>query len=451
MKKLALTVALIMLINCLIGCTAGGDNTSLPSESPSVSESAVPSTETETVGAGESVDYAISVQPSGSDTAKQEVTVKSFVDGDTVHFHIPEEIIPSGVLKARFLGIDTPESTGKIEEYGKAAADYTKQKLSEACSILIESDDASWNIDSTGGRYLVWVWYKAQPSDEYRNLNIELLQTGLARANSSANNRYGSACTAAISQARANKLNIYSGERDPNFYYGDAIELTLKELRCNIESYNGIKVAFEGNITMNSGNGVFIEDYDAESGLYFGISAYYGYGLNGAGLDILSVGNRARIVGTVQYYETGGYYQVSGLSYRQMKSDDPSNIQKLSEGNSAAYTPVSVTELASSVSIETESGTMELILSDIMMNTTVQIAELTVESFYRSDDGDSATLNCTSESESFAVRLEALKLNGEETDLDALIGKTISVRGVLDSFNGEAQVHVFTNEGITIQ
>ncbi len=449
MKKLALTVALIMLMHCAVGCTAGGDNTPLPSSSPI--ESAVPSPEAETVGAGESVDYAISVQPSGSDTAKQEVTVKSFVDGDTVHFHIPEEIIPSGVLKARFLGIDTPESTGKIEEYGKAAADFTKQRLSEACSILIESDDANWNIDSTGGRYLVWVWYKLQPSDEYRNLNIELLQTGLARANSSANNRYGSTCTAAIGQARANKLNIYSGEKDPNFYYGDAIELTLKELRCNIESYNGMKVAFEGNITMNSGNGVFIEDFDAESGLYFGISAYYGYGLSGAGLDILSVGNRARIVGTVQYYETGGYYQVSGLSYRQMKPDDPSNLQKISEGNTAAYTPVSVAELESAVTVETEGGTKELVLSDIMMNTTVQTDGLRVESFYRSDDGDSATLNCTSDSANLSVRLESLKSNGEETDLDALVGKTISVRGVLDSFNGEVQLHVFTKEGITIQ
>ena len=32
------------------------------------------------------------------------------------------------------------------------------------------------------------------------------------------------------------------------------MELTLKELRCSIESYNGKKVAFEGVITINSGN-----------------------------------------------------------------------------------------------------------------------------------------------------------------------------------------------------
>ena len=51
---------------------------------------------------------------------------------------------------------------------------------------------------------------------------------------------------AALGQAKAQKLNVYSGERDPDFYYGDAVELTLKEPRSNPEAYNGKKVAFEG-------------------------------------------------------------------------------------------------------------------------------------------------------------------------------------------------------------
>lgn len=44
---------------------------------------------------------------------KQVVTVKTYVDGDTTHFHVPEDVVPGGVLKARYLAIDTPESTGK--------------------------------------------------------------------------------------------------------------------------------------------------------------------------------------------------------------------------------------------------------------------------------------------------------------------------------------------------
>lgn len=456
MKKLAPALALIILALCIFGCTPQKDKDALPTpvqtdavQTPPVS-SAPEAAPSPAAAASESIDYAASVKPSGADTAKQEVTVKSFVDGDTVHFFVPESIMPSGVLKARFIGIDTPESTGKIEEYGKAASEFTKEKLSRAHSIMIESDDGNWDFDSTGGRYLVWVWYKAEKAGEYRNLNIELLQNGLARAYSSANNRYGSACTAAINQAKANKLNIYSGQKDPDFYYGDAVELTLKELRCGIEGYNGKKVAFEGVITINSGNGVFIEDYDAETDRYYGISAYYGYGLSGAGLDILSVGNRARIVGTVQYYEAGGCYQVSGLSYRQMKPDDPNNLQKLSEGNAAGYVSISADDFASAmVSIETEAGAAEYKLSDIAMNTTVEMDGLTVQSVYVAENG-CATLTCAADDAEVTVRLEPLKVNGEAFDPNTISGKTIDVRAAVDMYDNAPQLHVFTAEGISI-
>lgn len=456
MKKLAPALALIILALCIFGCTPQKDKDALPTPmqtdaaQTSPVSSAPEAAPSPAAAASESIDYAASVKPSGADTAKQEVTVKSFVDGDTVHFFVPESIMPSGVLKARFIGIDTPESTGKIEEYGKAASEFTKEKLSRAHSIMIESDDGNWDFDSTGGRYLVWVWYKAEKAGEYRNLNIELLQNGLARAYSSANNRYGSACTAAINQAKANKLNIYSGQKDPDFYYGDAVELTLKELRCGIEGYNGKKVAFEGVITINSGNGVFIEDYDAETDRYYGISAYYGYGLSGAGLDILSVGNRARIVGTVQYYEAGGCYQVSGLSYRQMKPDDPNNLQKLSEGNAAGYVSISADDFASAmVSIETEAGAAEYKLSDIAMNTTVEMDGLTVQSVYVAENG-CATLTCAAGNAEVAVRLEPLKVNGEAFDPNTISGKTIDVRAAVDMYDNAPQLHVFTAEGISI-
>lgn len=456
MKKLAPALALIILALCIFGCTPQKDKDALPTPVQTDAAQTAPvssapeAAPSPAAAASESIDYAASVKPSGADTAKQEVTVKSFVDGDTVHFFVPESIMPSGVLKARFIGIDTPESTGKIEEYGKAASEFTKEKLSRAHSIMIESDDGNWDFDSTGGRYLVWVWYKAEKAGEYRNLNIELLQNGLARAYSLANNRYGSACTAAINQAKANKLNLYSGEKDPDFYYGDAVELTLKELRCGIEGYNGKKVAFEGVITINSGNGVFIEDYDAETDRYYGISAYYGYGLSGAGLDILSVGNRARIVGTVQYYEAGGCYQVSGLSYRQMKPDDPNNLQKLSEGNAAGYVSISADDFASAmVSIETEAGAAEYKLSDIAINTTVEMDGLTVQSVYVAENG-CATLTCAAGDAEVTVRLEPLKVNGEAFDPNTLSGKTIDVRAAVDMYDNAPQLHVFTAEGISI-
>ena len=180
MKKVcSLLTAWLLLGVLFMGCAAPA-----PSGETVPTASAVSGTASPTPAATplEPEDYAASVQPAGSGTAvSQIVTVHTFIDGDTVHFNVPESVNETGVLKARFLAVNTPESTGRVEEYGKAAAAYTKERLQQAASILVESDTGQWNIDSTGGRYLVWVWYKPQGSAVYRNLNIELLQEGLAQ------------------------------------------------------------------------------------------------------------------------------------------------------------------------------------------------------------------------------------------------------------------------------
>ena len=393
-----------------------------------------------------------------SETVKAEVTVHAFIDGDTTHFNLPFEINGSDVLKARYLAINTPESTGKIEEYGKTAASYTKERLSQATSIIIESDTPNWDVDSTGGRYLVWVWYKTAEDTEYRNLNIEILQNGLAIASSSANNRYGETCMAAIAQAKRDKLNVYSGAKDPNFYYGEAIELTLKELRCNVADYEGQKVAFNGVITLNDGQSVYIEDYDPETDMYYGISIYYGYGLSGAGLDIISVGNQSRIVGTLQYYEVGGTYQVSGLTYRQMKPDDPGNIQKISDGHSAAYVLTSPeTFVDGKVTVSTGEDTTETYdYAALAMDTSIRMEGLKVVSARTTVDENSSqkgaiSLYCEADGVSVVVRTTVLRdENGNIVTEDHFLGKTIDVKGIVDYFSGDYQIKVFTLKDIVI-
>ena len=402
-------------------------------------------------------DWADDIGPS-SDTLKQEVTVRSFIDGDTTHFFVPEEVNPEGVLKARYMAINTPESTGKIEEYGKAAARFTREKLENAVSILIESEDGSWNADSTGDRYLVWVWYKAEENGPYRNLNVELLQEGLAYANSSAGNRYGDTCMGAIQQAKTAKLGIYSGQPDPDFYYGEAVELTLKELRCNIESYNGMKVAFNGIITANSGTqGVYVEDFDAETGLYYGMYIYYGHGLNGMGLDAITVGNETRIVGTVQYYEAGGTWQVSDLSYDMMDPKNPSNLLKLSSGHSPAYTPVDLETFHSQVTVPNGEEQLTAPWAQLSLGTSVEMQGLQVVDAYTTTDPDSSsygaiTLICEAEGGSVTVRTVPMKdESGNLITQDAYLGKTIDVKGIVDYFDGAYQVKVFTPANITIK
>lgn len=392
-----------------------------------------------------------------ADTMKQQVTVKTFVDGDTTHFHVPEDVVPGGVLKGRYMGIDTPECTGKIEEYGKKAADFTRQKLENAASIVIESDTENWEKDSTGERYLVWVWYKAAPGDAYRNLNIEILQNGLSNAKSTANNRYGDLCASALSQARAEKLGVFSGEKDPDFYYGDAIELTLKELRCNLEAYNGKKVAFNGKITVNSSNSLYVEDYDAEQDLYFGLSVYYGYGLSAKGLDILSVGNEVRIVGTVQYYEAGDSWQVSGLSYDMMDPQNPGNIQLLSSGHKPSYRLTDAkTFNHGKVTIQGEETKQEFDFAPLAVATSVSMKGLKVEEIHTTQDENSSskgamTLSCTVDGEPIQVRTTVLRENGKVITGERYLGKTIDVQGIVDTFEGAYQIKVFSPKRITVQ
>lgn len=457
MKTISRVLSLLTLV-CLLASLFTGCGETAPATEPTEAptqgvEATVGSTEPLEI-----IDYATAVKlDMGSPTAKQEVTVKTFVDGDTTHFYVPSSVMPGGVLKARYLAINTPESTGKIEEWGKKASNFTREKLSNASSIIIESDTGTWNADSTGDRYLCWVWYKPAGESEYRNLNLEILQNGLAIASNSSQNRYGEYAVAAIAQARAQKLNVHSGEKDPDFFYGDAYEVTLKELRTNIEAYNGLKVAFNGVVTVNDNNSVYVENYDAETDMYYGMAVYYGFGLSGAGLEILNVGNEVRIVGSVQYYETGGTWQVSDVNYRAMKPDDPGNIQKLSEGNAASYRLTDAeTFNNATITIVGEEGEQEFPYSQLAMSTSVEMKGLKVVDVYTTKNEESAskgamTLTCKVGNQYISVRTVVLyDENGNLVTEDAYMGKTIDVKGIVDFFSDSYQIKVYSTNSITV-
>lgn len=442
-RLLAIAIAGLML---LTACNRGaGSNTSGTTVSAGGSEAVA-------------IDYAADLKlDMNSETLKQEVTVKAFVDGDTTHFYVPESVAEGGVLKARYIAINTPESTGKIEEYGKKASNFTKEKLSSATSIIIESDDKNWNLDSTAGRYLVWVWYRTSDSEDYRNLNLEILQNGLAIASSSANNRYGDICVKAIANAKDLKLNVYSGVKDPDFFYGEAIELDLKELRTHLDTYAGSKVAFEGIVTKNNNNAVFVESFDEESNQYYGIMVYYGFNLSGEGLDVLTVGNKARIVGSVQFYENGGTYQISGLTYRQMKPDDPNNIKKLGDGFLPAYVPVNPDKFVNgTVSLEVDDGVKSYKYAELAMDTSIAMQGLEVVDIYTTSNEESSsygamTMTCKADGVTVIVRTDVLyDENQKLITADAYLGKNIDVKGIVGYFDGNYQVKVLSPADITI-
>ena len=393
------------------------------------------------------VDYATAhtFDPASTDTVKVEVTVKSFIDGDTTHFYVPESVSKSGVLKARYLGINTPESTGQIEPYGKKASTFTKEKLSGATSIYLESDNGKWNLDSTGARHLVWVWYKPAGSDTYRNLNLEIMQNGLAIQSNSAQNRYGDSCVAAFNQAVAEALHIHSGIKDPDFHYGSAIELTLKELRCNITEYMNKTVAFEAIVTKNSGNdGVYVEAYDEETGMYHGIYLYYGKTPNPGVTECMKIGNRLRVVGTVT--EHFGSYQVSSFSFSQYRPT-AKDLQILdNKVHEAAYLLTDPARFTTgTVEIVGEDAINTYSYAELATHTTVTFKDLRVVRTYTTNNPDSSSLGAISiycvapDGTEITVRTAVLKdADGKLVTSDYVEGQTITVRGIVDYYDPDS-------------
>ena len=392
-----------------------------------------------------------------SATAKTEATVKIYIDGDTTHFNVPESVVQGGVLKARYLAINTPESTGKVEPYGKVASDFTKSKLKEATSIILESDNSTWNADSTGTRYLVWIWYKTATSSEYRNLNLEILQNGLCIGNSTLNNIYGETCMSALNQAKAMKLNLYSGKEDPTFYYGEAIPMTLKELRLNMTDYLQKTVAVEGVITRFYNDGVYFEEYDEESDMYFGMYAYYSKSASARILDLMEIGNRVRLVGTVTEFQSS--YQISGLIYDKYKPDSLGNCKLLSQGNEASYRVTTVEDYLGKKDItvyvpdeENPEQTVEKQLTfdyaELALYTTVTVNNLRITKTYATKSENqlsngAVTITCDYNGKTITVRTMPFKdENKELIGKDYYtIGKTINVRGVIEYYVPEGQTN----------
>lgn len=451
-KLLAILALSCVLLGCMTGC--GNDGKKDDTKSPAAN------TDTEKA---EFVDYVSQTKLDlNSNTKKLEVTIHAFIDGDTTHFNVPRDVAENGVLKARYMGINTPESTGKIEEWGKKASSFTREKLESAVSIMVESNDENWNLDSSGGRHLVYVWYKPAADADYRCLNLELIQNGLSISCGTVDDRYGQAAMDAFQQAKREKLHVFSGEKDPGFYYGDAYEVDLKGLRTNIELYNGMKVAFEGVVTRNNNNSVYVEEYDAETDMYYGMSVYYGFE-GGTLLNNLAIGNRVRVVGTAQYYENGGTWQVSGLSYREFKPDDPGNTQVISTGHYAGNMLTSLYDFNTKfveVEVMAELGSEETVArsfpyAQLAMSTSITMKDLYVSDTYTTHNGgdnDGAmTLTCTADGQSIDVRTIVLyDADGNMIDASAYLNKTIDVTGIVDYYDGRYQIKVLTAADIYV-
>ncbi|MBP5694965.1 MAG: thermonuclease family protein [Bacilli bacterium] len=260
----------------------------------------------------------------------QEVEFVSHTDGDTTNFRP----IGGGVadrFRCRYNGVNTPESTGHIEAWGIKASHFTKSRVKNAASIVVVNDINQYGkYDSSGGRNLAFVWYKMKAEDDYRLLNLELVEQGYSKNNlqqdSSLLPGYYDAFKAAFKSASEAKLRV-NGQNDCDFDSSSSIvETTIANAKKNFDELgvddanasSGKKLRITAQITALSGynfycRDLFLSDEDTVKG---GIYAFTQY----KSID-LKVGDVVQFYCKITKYY--GNYQLTDLGTNTEVSDYP--------------------------------------------------------------------------------------------------------------------------------
>jgi endonuclease YncB( thermonuclease family) len=284
----------------------------------------------------------------------------NYVDGDTTHFTTYNGLY---TVKVRYLGVDTPESTSEIEEWGKSASLFNQSKLKVAKHIIVQSagcaktgEVAPADIDGYQ-RSLAYVWYTdvATPAlTDFRNLNLELVYEGyslFSGSQSDMDSGFYNAFVQANDIARAYKKAMFSGTIDPHYYYGAPKALGLdtlydKSYYTNSDEHGVAysmycdeytKWTFEGVVTRKVGTSFYIQD--TINGHYYGL-----YVFTLRSYEPIKVGNRIKVSGVLSIY--GGSYELTGISYSRFSSQ-PGDIEYVTDANgnrvTEAVTPIEVT------------------------------------------------------------------------------------------------------------
>ena len=137
-------------------------------------------------------------------------------------------------------------------------------------------------------------------------------------------------------------------------------------------------------------------------------------------------------------------WQVTDVKYRMMKPKDPGNLQKLSEGHAPAYVLTQADELSGERAFSALATSVEL--------RGLYVAEaIATQSENAAKDG-ALTLTCRQGDSEIQVRTARLTdAQGTLILPEDLLDKTIDVKGIVDTYEGQCQIRVFSMDHITIQ
>jgi len=396
-KILTLAIACLTAVG-LTGCNESSSNDSADNSS-------------ETTSLSEWVDYTSQIKLDhdykGHDFYTDgigEMTLKTCIDGDTAHFYPVITTTSSDVVKSRFYGIDTPESTGQVEEWGKAASNFTKEKLETAAkygTIVVSSPFSEYSApqtDSTGSRYLSLVWINLDtPNADYTDLtllNLAIVQEGYSYVKGvSEIPDYADTFYAAEAQAKAYELNLFSSEDDPLFNYGDYIDTSLLDIKKEIEkeiddpdytnAYDNVKVRVQGTVAGYSNNVLYIQSYFStenggrNGGEYAGINIFCG--MTNIPTKFQTLNTYIEVSGLALDSETFGF-QITDASFKRIStSDGDAQVLISAEDNTDEFALYTFEKTAQ----ELDESEYEC------LNCSVEVTdEVVVDSFYINDSGE---------------------------------------------------------------
>ena len=405
-----------------------------------------------------------------------QVTLKSPIDGDTAHFY-PVVGNQNKIIKSRFWGVDTPESTGRVEEYGAEASAYTKSVLKEANengTIVVStarSDYGEPSADSTGERYVSLIWVckdkKNAPYKDLRLLNLMIVQEGLSYVkNISDIPAYGDVFIAAESQAKNLKLNLFSGKPAGMFNYGDYVTTSLLDLKHDIEksiegedlgdsTLVGAKVRIVGTVSgfsdgtlylqnfytvAEGGNGNVTNPYTKEPGEYAGINIFCG--MSSVPAKYRTPGTYIEICGIVQNKEEFGY-QLTGAEghfpiVEDLAEDDDCKIILSAADNNEEYQLYTFEYTAQQFDTRIKSTDKEQKYESFYCSTKLTDA-VECTRFYKSSQGK---ITLTFGSHSFQAYLTSLYKGNPNNNSEywneesKFVGKSFYISGVYAAFTG---------------
>ncbi len=283
----------------------------------------------------------------------------NYVDGDTTHV---STLHYGYTVKIRYLGIDTPESTSELEEWGKSASIYNKSVLSNAKHIVLESQgwargDENKSATADGNqRSLAYVWYtdKEDPTlNDFRCLNLEMVYQGFSQGIGSIEDMgedFYWAFDAANKSAQVNKRHQYSGQPDPNYFYyskdNPPVEKTLKEVYDSVTisstpytlstplfdvddtHTNCSKTLYKlsGYVTRKINGAFYFQDKPSYEMPTDGtLPEAYGMYVFTYAQTPIKVGDYVNVIGVLSSYS--GTLQMMGVSYHDFDADPYRDIQ----------------------------------------------------------------------------------------------------------------------------